>query len=253
MTTETERISVPDDLREHVRSQLPGNVRSLMDEIEAFAQTEIAVAPNETPISSTDPNLTAPALAAWHDRATIYLRDLEQIDPNGILHELLHLHRFWVEGIPQVMPKSNDDDDQWNVTSFIENSLEHMIIIPKEVEYGYDPYPYWSRTAFENWSRYPWPGMDNSFARRKNCLMGWLGSALVNDESVIQLMRECLETEAILDEAELFKAKINRVINRKPAAISCVFRFLNIPRTEAHLVYLDIRARQRRVAPIPRY
>ncbi len=30
----------------------------------------------------------------------------ENIDVQGIVHELLHIHRYWVEGVPRIFPTS---------------------------------------------------------------------------------------------------------------------------------------------------
>lgn len=239
---------MPDDLRDMVRAAIPPNVLSLMDNIEAFAGTYISIERNPYPLSKTDPNPLAPASMANHTKGTIYLRDIENIDANGILHELLHINRWWVEQIPQVLANSNENVP---VTSSIENALEHQIIIPRETDYGFDPYPYWNETARLNWERYPWDGMDIPAARRKNILLGRLGLRLVTDQSVVDLAKSCIEQEGLTAEAEKFDARIASLIASKPRAISCVFRFLNIPMAEAHLVYFDIRNQNRLKRPIP--
>ena len=88
------------NLRDRVRVAIPPNVLSLMDDIEAFARTHISVERNTHPLSETDPNPLAPACSVTHTRGTIYLRDIENIDVGGILHELLHIQRWWIEQIP---------------------------------------------------------------------------------------------------------------------------------------------------------
>lgn len=240
-----------DDLRSNVRSALPSDVASLMDRIESFAEMPIRVEMNPNPISETDPNPMAPATAVNHDKATIYLRSETEIEPEGVLHELLHIHRYWVEGVPQIMPIGNDAN-QWSVTSSIENALEHLIIVPKESEYGFDPFPYWNETARINWGRYPWPEMTNEFARRKNVLLGRLGLCLVSDPNVVELAKDCINQEGLQNDAEKFNARIaSFIMSNKVRAISCVCRFLNIPIADAHLVTFDVRSRRRIEAPIP--
>jgi len=239
---------MPDNLRDMVRATLPPNILSLMDDIEAFASTHISIERNTRPLSETDPNPLAPASSATHTKGTIYLRDIENIDANGILHELLHIHRWWVEQIPQALPIA---EKNLPITSNIENALEHQIIIPRETDYGFDPHPYWNEIAQMNWGRYPWDWMDTPAARRQNVLLGRLGLRLVTDQNVIDLAKSCIEQEGLTAEAERFDARIASLITNKPRAISCVFRFLNIPIAEARLVYFDIRNRKRFLRTIP--
>ena len=239
-----------DDLRGKVLAVLPTNVQHLIDEIETAAGTPIIFAPNPYPISQTDPNPMGPACAVTHTNATIYLRDTENIDDHDILHELLHIHRFWVEMVPQVLP-TGDDSDHLKITSSIENAVEHLIIVPKEADYGYEPYSHWNSMVRTNWRSYPWPDMVSSFARRKNMLLGRLTLKLVNDEATIELVENCLESEGLKEEADRFNAKIFSLLGNKPRAISCVLRFIKVPMNEVRLVYCDVKNRQQIIKEVP--
>ena len=171
---------------------------------------------------------------------------------HGILHELLHVQRYWVEGVPQVMPIKDAPDNNWGVTSEIENCLEHQIIVPREADYGIEPYSYWNRTEEILWERYPWPDISEPFARRKVCLLGWLSVCrLVTDERVRSHAEFCLHEEGMLAEAERFRKKIFKTIHHKPSALSAAVRFLRIPRKDVLLVYMDVRNRQRVAKKIP--
>ena len=113
-----------------------------MNEIENFAKREIQVELDPRPVSPTEPNPDRPASQTNHNRATIFIRSEESFQPQGILHELLHIHRYWVEAVPQVMPAKGDrnTDESWRITSQIENTLEHLVIVPREADYGFEPY-----------------------------------------------------------------------------------------------------------------
>ena len=113
-------------MRDMVLDQIPANVRAFLDKIEDFAGLEITFTRNPRPVSPTDPNPDGPASMTWEHRATILLRT-EDIDPQGILHELLHIHRYWVEGIPQIMPATpHPPADHWRTTSSIETDLARI-------------------------------------------------------------------------------------------------------------------------------
>jgi len=241
------------ELREKVRAALPKKVLELADEIEAFAGQDLAVKEDPNPVSETDPNPLAARIEVSHDGACIYLPDPQHIDPRDILHELLHAHRYWVEGIPQMMPLPTDNSDgNWYITSSIENAIEHMVIVPRETDYGFDPYPYWNATNAHVWALYPWPNLiGNHFIRRKDCLLGWLDYDLVTDDNVRKLMEDSLKAEGLYEEAEKFRKKMRFLMSNKPRQLACAVRFLNIPRNEARVAYLDIKTKERRSEPIP--
>ena len=45
-----------------------------------------------------------------------------------MVHELLHIHRYWVETIPQLVPWPGDAmaQDTWHMTSAIENDIDTL-------------------------------------------------------------------------------------------------------------------------------
>jgi hypothetical protein len=238
------------------KTRLPSAVQQLVDELERFADLPIHVAVNPRPASPTDPNPEHLAAEVTERSATVLIRSRDAVPAYGVLHELLHVQRFWTESIPQVMPVLGDraPSNQWQVTSDIENALEHIVIVPREAEYGFDPFPYWNETTRTNWSRYPWPNMTDPWARRKNCLLGALTDAfLVNDPDVKQLVERGLRGEGLLAEARRFTEKIRRVLGSKPHGIATVLRFLPIPFEEVGLVGFDVKNRGRFLVPLPRH
>lgn len=229
---------------------LPGNVQRLVDEIEDFASLQVEVHPNLRPLSSTEPNPDTLGCKVSESRAVIYYRKEEHFLPQAVLHELLHVRRYWVEQVPRILPVENGE--RARITSQIENTLEHLVIVPREENYGFEPYVFWNETARKNWMRYPWPDITSAWARRKNCLLGWLTvNYLVRDQGVRKAAEEVLRKEGLLLDAQNFAAKIQRVLLHKPRAISAVTRFLVIPQGEAQLVYFDVRNRKRLVESIP--
>ena len=241
---------MPSELRERVMQALPEKTLNLLRSIENYAGLEIEFGLNEHPedASVLDPNLNAPACEATHERASILFRDGTHIDPHGVTHELLHIQRWWVDGVPQMMPVSGVN---LGITSSMENTVEHLVIVPREATFGFEPYGHWNKTERALWSAYPWPEMHEPFARRKSCLLGWLHSDLVTEAEVIAMMREGLGKEGLMHEAERFRLKIRELLANKPRVVSCVTRFLNIPRHDVRLRYLDVRNRRPRIEPIP--
>jgi len=225
------------------KSLLPENVRSLVDEIETFSETEISVTQDTTPPSPTLVGGHSISTTVNETEAVIFYHEEAHLIPYALLHELLHIHRYWVEMVPQLLPCRNGN--RVKITSQIENVLEHLIIVPKVAEYGFEPYSHWNDLALKVWQRYPWPEIPEGWPRRKNCLLHWLEvTSIVNDARAIQLAEEALREESLLEEAKKFEKKIKSVLFAKPLAISAAVRFLKIPREEVVQVYYDVRNRE---------
>lgn len=240
-------------MNDFFKSQLSTHSSALVDRIENFAGREIVVEVDTRPVSPSDPNPDRLAVEVDEKSAVLYIRAVDAFPHHGVVHELLHIERHWVEGIPQVLPLE-DDANRLQITSHIENALEHQVIVPKEAEYGFEPFGYWNQTALRNWTQYPWPDVKDAWARRKNCLLGWLTvSTLVTDQSVKDHVKACLRQERLSDEAEKFATKIGKTIGSKPQAVGIVLRFLKIPVDEVELVKFDVVREKRISIPIPVY
>jgi hypothetical protein len=233
------------------KDSLPATAQDLVDRIEGFAKREIEVVVDPlAEVSSTDPNPTRPAMTVTENWARITL-PTPSFEPNGILHEVLHIERHWVDGIPQVEPAHPDaPKNNWTVTSSIENSLEHLIIVPREEQYGFNPYPYWARTERALWEKYPWPTLD-PFARRMHALFGSLAVFnLSKDEELIALARHCLKQDGMLKESIRFNRLVKDVLHTKEKMLRLGVEHLGIPKAETRLRYIDIRTHRRWYAPI---
>lgn len=230
------------------------DIQRLVQEIEKFAATEIQVRSTPMPTSASAQSPKAIALIASEHGATLLYRDADDFQPQAVLHELLHLRRYWIDFVPQIVPIDDPDGDKIKLANQIENTLEHLIIVPQEREYGFEPYAFYSETTRKNWQAYPWPAISEPWARRKHCLLTWLTTRLlVGDPAIERLARKCADEEGLLAEAEKFSEKIGRVLGSKEQCISTTIRFLQIPRHEAAMAYLDIKNKSLVNKPIPEH
>lgn len=236
------------------KNPLPANIQDLVDEIEVFAGLEIGVRLNPNPPSPTAP-FPEHLAGEVNDRgATIFIRSDNDFSPGSVLHELLHIHRTWVEAVPQAVPRRQEDEDAWKRTGVIENALEHLVIVPRETKYGFESYDYWNETARRNWSRYPLPELEGKAARRCAFLLASLSARyLITDSKVKQLAEDCLRKEGLLHESKKFGDAIGRSITNKERAIAAVFRFLRLPRDDYILLKVDIKNRRSLGFPVPAF
>lgn len=134
----------------------------------------------------------APAIQLNAHHATIFIRDGHFV-AQDIVHELLHAHRFWIEGVPQLVA-AGGDNNQWDITSEVENALEHVVIVPREARYFPDTYAYWNATAAVNWAVFPRRYAD-VWARRKAAFILYLTTfKLVTSAEVQDAARAALRS-----------------------------------------------------------
>jgi len=144
-----------------------------------------------------------------------------------------------------------NNEDHWIITSSIDNDLEHLIIVPREAIHGFNPFSYWAKTHRILWRRYPWPEVNEPFARRKNLLTGSVAAFnLTKDAEVISLVRECLSKEGMLKEALLFNKRITDVLHSKEKMLRLTVEHLGIPKSDVRLLYIDIRGQQVRYSAL---
>lgn len=234
--------------------RLSPDIQRLVHDIEAFASVEIQVRSAPTPSLKTAASPKAVALMATEKGATLLYREEDQFQSHAALHELLHLRRYWLDRIPQLAAADDPQGDKTRIANEIENTLEHIVIFPQEVGYEFDPYVGINESERARWQAYPWVNINEPWARRKTALLSWLTvDALVTDEAVKTLARRYLEDEGLLEEAENFSEKIQRLKISKERCLATTIRFLRIPRHEAEMVYLDIKNKKLVRKPVPEH
>lgn len=235
------------------KAQLPPNITVLVDRIESISAREISIEIDTRPVSPTSPNPDSLIARVTPTEAAILLRSRDLFPPHDVLHELLHIERMWIERVPQLV-SVHPSSVRTRIATDIENALEHLVIVPREANYGFDPYPYWNETSRRNWAEYPWPAMTDPWWRRKACLLGWLTVFyLVNDPEVKSHVEGCLRNEGLLDEARRFSARIGEKLTSKLHAQSAVLRFLEIPRTDFTSVRFTVNDGSHEVLPLPQH
>lgn len=245
-------ISVMTDLRKKVLEALPSKALNLLDAIENFAKREIRfVGHDAVPGHLKYPGYksTTTYTGLDHIHASIILPS--SIDPQAVVHELLHIHRYWVEGVPQWQPVPGKSDPRsLSCIGGNENLLEHLSIVPREAEYGFDRAA-WNGFARKKWEEYPWPKFPSEGNRRVHSLRARLETDLADDPTIHQLGRECLRLEGLEDEADKFAIRAKELLHSKPRLVACTERFFKILRHATRLVYYDVRKGEERFEAVP--
>jgi hypothetical protein len=126
-------------MEEQYLSRLPPDLRSLVNEIEREGGVSIRVEVDSACRRGTHDQPGALACDVDQFEARILLPTPEYFPDGAVLHELLHIRRFLVDGIPRIV--ICEDCDIWGprIRKFdsaihqLDNILEHFIIVPEEI------------------------------------------------------------------------------------------------------------------------
>ena len=225
--------STPSKPRDWLFAQLPDKQIGLAEAIERKQRNPLNICLREDAISPTDPNPDAPACYVSRNGGVIQLRSWGDVSVNAVTHELLHLERYIENSIPQLTPKSSSEE-RWKITSDIENTLEHLSIVPLEREYGFDPAPYWRATFKSNWDNLLERDF-NEFALKKNAMLGYTTLPLAEDAQLEAQVSKILDEIGFLEEAVEFRSKMNRLKPEKAKQLAYVCKSLGISRGDVEL------------------
>jgi hypothetical protein len=232
-------MSEKKDWRAAVLDVLPEKSKELLARLEEFAGREIVFAAYTTPPDDGEVNPDAPATEMTAAGARILLRDGMPIPAQGVTHELLHIERYWVEGVPQLFPANPANGKN---CAQMENALEHLVIVPREAAYGFEPYGHWNDTYGKRWTGDRLAPTKPSAVLRMEALMGWLATSTVTDEVVKATMAKIIQDAGFFSEAEKFKARMNEFVPSKEKMAKCLARFLKIPDGAVVLRYFNAKA-----------
>ena len=232
-------------MQRRFQQQLPKDLQQLVDRIEDHAKREIGVEVNPEPEAIDTPNPGYLAVHITECEATIRVRHLDILPPDGITHELLHIHRFWVEGAPQFRIEWPHE----HVGTVVDNALEHLVIVPRQSRYPWFDAQKWARTMQHNWTRYESLTVDTD--RRIHGLLGWVTSVyLGNDRDVIAYGEEKLRAAQVLEDARQFERDLGDALPMKETMVEVTLRHLRLPALGFSLAYLDAKAGLRREVPL---
>ncbi len=136
--------------------------------------------------------------------------------PEGaVRHEVLHIHRFYVEGVPKLVLRNQTRDNRDLAENFtdIDNALEHLVIIPLELQLNPERLEHWDAMATEICRDLEEIPED---ARKLAVCMNWtfLSHVLPNSPQT-SVMRHFALRHGLLTLAEDFSARLVAVLARK--------------------------------------
>jgi hypothetical protein len=137
-------------VRDRARAAIPPSAVLLMDRIEAAVGAQITFGQNSGPT----PEIRDAHMAAniTHNGVEVLLHDPKDIPVASFVHELLHAERGLIEGVPQLVPVSQDPL-LWRAVGQLENALEHAVIVPREAHHGLARPKHWQAMSDAFWPK----------------------------------------------------------------------------------------------------
>ncbi|WP_374322618.1 hypothetical protein [Brevundimonas sp.] len=235
-----------EQLRNQLRSELPEEVVVMWDMIESICEMTIEV---HRPSPSVTPRQAGSETS--EKGAAIILPTHEPLCAAAAYHELLHIHRFWIEGVPQLVAKVAAPAMR-QVAPMLDNDVEHSIIIPRQVEAAMNEPFFLQDQISKRWGGYPWPANTEVWRRRYMNFTGALYAPHLSAPHQETIAR-CLALEGATREASLFVKRMNDLSSDKPRMLACMIRFVKLRKEDFLLRYIDIRKRSTWVEEVPLY
>ncbi len=120
-------------MRQAFLGRLGSRARELVEEIEAATGFEIEFRQSQRGrLALPYENHSDARTTFSHTEALIeHDADISEVPVHSLVHEILHLHRGYVERVPFVMPRRATEFD---TASALDNDIEHLVIYRRQIE-----------------------------------------------------------------------------------------------------------------------
>ena len=210
--------------------RLSGHVRELVEEVEKASGVPIVVTVRPDKRVSCRPHLS---------QGEIFTPAPEALGDGSVIHEVLHLRRFLVEGVPLLIVRG--DYEQWQPgmedrLTRQDNAFEHLIVVPEELRRCPERRGYWEQMMLQRWNEIRESEADNREAAA--ALWAFALHVIPRSEAHV-LAHEVLAQRGYQQLAERFSAALLPVLHHKEEAIRIWFHELGIDPNMAAFEYLQ--------------
>ena len=161
--------------------------------------------------------------------------------PDGaVRHEVLHARRFHVDGVPKLVLSNSERWDRFfsNALGSLDNAIEHVVIVPEELQFHPDRREHWEKVMQDVWSEIPYvPEDERPLAV---CLHWTFLRHVLPDSPVVEIARSFAKEHALLELADRFAHQFKAVAASKEELVHLLFdTFPKIPKRRAALEYIN--------------
>jgi hypothetical protein len=210
--------------------KLNGNNQSLVKEIEKYIGVEIIVEREpERKNMGCDmeniPKILTPVETDFRN--------------SSVYHELLHIHRIWVQRIPLIVVCGEESSSDWergDRLSRVDNNIEHFVIVPEEIKRFSKRKCYWEERIKIFLNKFDSLDSDQ---KEWNALINWAFiEHVLPDSDLKKDANRLVKKLDIADRANSFMQDIRSSINNKRRLVQVFFKHLRQEDNRVCLKYL---------------
>ena len=230
-------------MQSEFRSQLSEDVAALVRQTEELAGVEITVVVDPERGSGTSDDSEPMACTVDENGAQLLIADAAYFPDASVFHELQHIRRFLLEGVPRIVVC--EDFERWSpqfetAMTHLDNNLEHLIIVPRELEAYPARCDYWEDRVQRMLDRLAANELPN-FERERFAMLAWvLVHHMTPSEALQNGARRILQELRIEEQAAKYRDAAIATLACKEQLVRITFEYFALPTNAGCLEYLDV-------------
>lgn len=161
--------------------------------------------------------------------------------PDGaVRHEVLHVRRFHVDGVPKLVLADNEKWDKGfsGALGALDNAIEHVVIVPEELQFHSDRRKHWE-TVMQHVCL-ALPDVPEGERRLAVCLHWTFLRHVLPNSPAVEIARSFAKKHALLELADHFADRFKSVAASKEELARLLFlTFPEIPKNRVALEYIN--------------
>jgi hypothetical protein len=161
--------------------------------------------------------------------------------PDGaVRHEVLHVRRFHVEGVPKLALADSEEWDEGysNALTDLDNAIEHVVIVPLEIQFHPERRTHWEAVMWDVCLGLP--DVPQGERHLAVCLHWTFLQHVLPNSPAVEIARNFAKEHALLEIADQFADRFMSVAASKEELVGLIFStFPDIPKNRAALEYIN--------------
>jgi hypothetical protein len=221
---------------------LPAPIQAMVNEVESLVGSEIAIrqrVPEEDALFP-DKSLAYCDCYMLNGVTTVtIIKPVGTMAVHYLIHEILHAHRNIALAVLRLTSASGDNEVANHTACYVDNDIEHLYIIPAEIEYAPEARTYWENHYFQKIQELsiavqnPRRSAIDNVNLKNSLLRHWLvTSCTLSGWPARERLRTFLELTGFASEADILISDFNLQRQDKARFVGVLLRALQIDREQ---------------------
>ncbi len=230
-------------------SQLSDDVRSLVEQTEQSSGIDITVVVDPSRMRGRQDQPDSLACDVSQHGARLLVPTTDHFPDGSVLHELLHIRRFLVNGVPRIVVC--DDYSVWTpqletALTQLDNSIEHLIIVPEELEHRPDREDYWKTVMTRVFNELEVNDLPDEDRERHALINSVFVRRVLDDDELVNRVAALTGSLGINDKAARLLEEVSYSLYSKERTVQLYFEHLCLPIEAGCLEYMNTHNRSSR-------